>query len=402
MAEYIYAAKGSKGENIKGVIDSRSEGEAAQKLREKGLYPTSIRLQTAANRDLKISLPQKIKTKDIALMCRQFYSMLDSGISILECVEVLRRQTENKKLAQSLEDVYQKLQKGQLLSASMRQEKGVYPEILINMVEAGEVSGQIDVIMQRMAVHFEKENSINRKVQSAMTYPIIVISIAVLVVWFLISFVLPSFIDMFSGAGVELPLLTRMLLKVGGFTKNYWYIVFGGLFGGSYVLGKYIQTDEGRYRIDKMKLAFPIIKDMNTKVATSRFSRTLSTLMASGVPIIQAMDIVKNVIGNAVISKSIDEIMDEIKRGEGLANPLAALKVFPPMLISMIKVGEESGKLSDMLEKSADYYDAEVDDAITRMTTLLEPILIVVMAVIIGSIVMAIVLPMFDMFQHIG
>ena len=402
MAEYIYAAKGLKGENIKGVIDSRSEGEAAQKLREKGLYPTSIRLQTAANRDIKISLPQKIKTKDIALMCRQFYSMLDSGISILECVEVLRRQTENKKLAQSLEDVYQKLQKGQSLSASMRQEKGVYPEILINMVEAGEVSGQIDVIMQRMAVHFEKENSINRKVQSAMTYPIIVISIAVLVVWFLISFVLPSFIDMFSGAGVELPLLTRMLLKVGEFTKNYWYIVFGGLFGGAYVLGKYIQTDEGRYRLDKMKLAFPIIKDMNTKVATSRFSRTLSTLMASGVPIIQAMDIVKNVIGNAVISKSIDEIMDEIKRGEGLANPLAALKVFPPMLISMIKVGEESGKLSDMLEKSADYYDAEVDDAITRMTTLLEPILIVVMAVIIGSIVMAIVLPMFDMFQHIG
>ncbi|KDR93811.1 type IV pilus assembly protein PilC [Peptoclostridium litorale DSM 5388] len=402
MAEYIYTAKGRKGETLKGVIDSRSEGEAAQKLREKGMYPVSIKLQTVANRDIKISLPQKIKVKDIALMCRQFYSMLDSGISILECVEVLRRQTENRKLAQSLEEVYQKLQKGQTLSASMRQEKGIYPEILINMVEAGEVSGQIDVIMNRMAVHFEKENSINRKIQSAMTYPVIVISIAVLVVWFLISFVLPSFIDMFSGAGVQLPLLTRMLLKVGEFTKNYWYIVFGALLGGSYVLGKYLRTDEGRYQLDRFKLAFPIIKEMNTKVATSRFSRTLSTLMASGVPIIQAMGIVKKVIGNAVIAKSIDSVMDDIKRGEGLANPLAALKVFPPMLISMIKVGEESGKLSDMLEKSADYYDAEVDDAITRMTTILEPVLIIVMAVIIGTIVMAIVLPMFDMFQHIG
>jgi len=402
LQSYIYEALGAKGEKLRGVIESGSELEAIRKLREKEMYPISVKPQTLANRDIKLEIRRKIRMKDIAVMCRQFHAMLDSGISILECVDVLRRQTENKSLALSLGNVYQKLQKGQTLSIAMRLEKNIYPEILINMVEAGEASGQMDVVMQRMASHFEKENSLNRKIKTAMTYPAIIVAVSFMVVCFLMVFVLPTFVDMFKGSGAQLPLLTRMLLKSGEIMSNYWYLVFASFILAMFAVGKYVTSIQGRHRFDMLKMAVPIVRDMNIKIMASRFSRTLSTLLASGIPIIQAMGIVKKVMGNIVVSKGMDAVMSDIKRGEGLAQPLSEIKMFPPMLISMIRVGEESGTLSEMLSKSADYYDMEVEDSITRMTALLEPMLIVVMAMIVGTIVMAIVMPMFDMYQYLG
>lgn len=402
MENYIYEALAANGKKLRGVIESNSEFEAMRKLREKDMYPISVKPQTMANRDIKLEIRRKIRIKDIAVMCRQFHAMLDSGISILECVDVLRRQTENKTLAKSLGKVYQKLQKGQTLSIAMKLEKNTYPEILINMIEAGETSGQMDVVMQRMATHFEKENALSRKIKTAMTYPAIIVAVSFMVVCFLMVFVLPTFIDMFEGSGVQLPLLTRMLLKGGEIMSSYWYIVFAllmlAMFGG----GKYMASAQGRRRLDMLKIAIPVVREMNIKIMSSRFSRTLSTLLASGIPIIQAMGIVKKIMGNLVVAKGMDAVMSDIKRGEGFAQSLSEVKIFPPMLISMVKVGEESGTLSEMLSKSADYYDMEVEDSITRMTALLEPMLIVVMAVIVGTIVMAIVMPMFDMYQYLG
>ncbi|AHM56934.1 general secretion pathway protein F [Peptoclostridium acidaminophilum DSM 3953] len=402
MESYIYEALGTNGKKLRGVIESNSEFEAVRKLQEKELYPISVKLQTMANKDIRLKIRKKIKIKDIAVMCRQFHAMLDSGISILECVDVLRKQTENKTLAQSLGNVYQKLQKGQTLSIAMKLEKSTYPEILINMIEAGETSGQMDIVMQRMAFHFEKENALTRKIKTAMTYPAIIVAVSFMVVCFLMVFVLPTFVDMFEGSGAQLPLLTRMLLKSGDIMSSYWYIVFASLMLAMLGAGKYITSLKGRYRLDMLKIAVPIVREMNIKIMASRFSRTLSTLLASGIPIIQAMGIVKKIMGNSVVSKGMDAVMNDIKRGEGLSRPLSEVKIFPPMLISMVRVGEESGTLSEMLSKSADYYDMEVEDSIARMTALLEPMLIVVMAVIIGTIVMAIVMPMFDMYQYLG
>jgi len=402
LENYIYEALGGNGKKLRGVIESNSEFEAIRKLRDKDIYPISVKPQTVANRDIKLEIRRKIRIKDIAVMCRQFHAMLDSGISILECVDVLRRQTENKTLAKSLGNVYQKLQKGQTLSIAMKLEKNTYPEILINMIEAGETSGQMDVVMQRMAAHFEKENALNRKIKTAMTYPVIIVAVSFMVVCFLMVFVLPTFIDMFEGSGAQLPLLTRMLLKGGEIMSSYWYIVFSSLMLAMFGVGKYMTSTHGRHRLDMLKIAIPVVREMNIKIMSSRFSRTLSTLLASGIPIIQAMGIVKKIMGNSVVAKGMDAVMSDIKRGEGFAQSLSEVKIFPPMLISMVKVGEESGTLSEMLSKSADYYDMEVEDSITRMTALLEPMLIVVMAVIVGAIVMAIVMPMFDMYQYLG
>ncbi|MDK2918466.1 MAG: type pilus assembly protein PilC [Candidatus Petromonas sp.] len=402
MPNFKYRGKNIKGETLKGKLEAGSEKEAILLLRRQNIYPIEIKKESIANKEISFSIFQKVKIKDLAVFCRQFHAILDAGISVLESLDILRNQTENKKLRDAIDDIYEEVQKGKSLSSAMANYKSIFPEILINMIETGEVSGQLDVVLERMAVHFEKENKINQKIQGAMVYPAIISIVALLVVWFLMTFVLPNFVDMFKGFGITLPLPTRILLGTGKWLKNYWYILFAIIVALIYIFRKYSNTEKGRYRIDKLKLKLPVIGKVSGKIATSRFARTLSTLLASGISIIEAMEIVIRIIGNSVISEGIHKSMDNIKKGLGIAEPLKELGIFPPMLISMIRIGEESGSLDSMLAKTADFYDEEVESAVAKMTTLIEPLIIVILAFVVGAIVVSIVLPMFEMFNQIG
>lgn len=402
MPEYKYTGRTLSGQLSKGVITANNPEHASSQLREKKIYP--IKIEEENDRDIseKLRFSPRVKTKSLALFCRQFYSMLDAGIPIVESLGLLAKQTTNKRLKKATDFLCEEVQKGSLLSSAMKKKKEIFPNMLIYMVETGEVSGQLDAVMGRMAEHYEKETKLQSKIKNAMMYPMIVSIVAVLVIWFLITYVLPTFINMFAGFGAALPLPTRILLGVSSAFRNYWYLILGGLILLILAYKMYVKSQSGRYRIDLLKLRMPIFGNVNKKVATSRFARTLSRLLMSGINIIEAMDIVHKVIGNEVISRGISRSMDNIRKGGGITGPLGDLNVFPPVLISMMKIGEESGSMDAMLAKTADFYDQEVDSAIEKMTTLLEPLIIVVLAIIIGMIILAVVTPMFDMYQFVG
>ncbi len=402
MPNYNYTGKNLAGEISKGIITATSSENALNLLRKQSIYPIKINAENKRDLSMKLPFASPVKSKELSLFCRQFYAMLDAGIPLIETLDLLKKQTANKRLKAAIESIFEEVQKGSLLSRSMKKQSDVFPDILVYMVETGEISGQLDMVMGRMAEHFEKETKLQSKVQNAMLYPLIVSFVALCVIWFLITFVLPTFVDMFTGFGQELPLPTRLLLGLSSFFRNYWYIFFGSIAAFGFFFKRYSKTENGRYNIDNLKLKLPIFGDVNRKVATSRFSRTLSSLLISGINIIEAMDIVHKVIGNAVISKGIKRSMDNIRKGGGITGPLSELNVFPMVLISMLKIGEESGSIDSMLAKTADYYDEEVDSAIEKMTTMLEPMIIVILAVVVGGIILAVITPMFDMFQYVG
>ncbi len=401
MPVYKYKAVDKTGKNIKGEYSAKSLHDVQSMLRTKGYFPTKIEVATA-NKDISIlDTFTFITLKDIAVFCRQFYTMLNAGVTIIKCLDILRVQTEKRKLREILENVYEEVQKGLTFSESLRNYESVFPELLVNMVEAGEASGNLDIIMDRMATHYEKENRIRNKLRGAMVYPIILGIISVLVVVFLLTYVMPTFVGMFEGSGVELPLPTRILLAISTFITNYWYICLAIVFTAGYMMKKYAQSENGKLVIDNIKFKIPVIKGTTQKVVTSRFTRTLSTLLSSGIPLIQALDIVSRVVVNKVVQKGITTAKDDVKKGISLSEPIKRIGVFPPMVDSMISIGEESGSLDDILDKTANFYDEEVEVALQRMTTIIEPIMIVIMALVIGSIVIAMVLPMFDMFSTI-
>ncbi|MCG8541666.1 MAG: type II secretion system F family protein, partial [Clostridia bacterium] len=402
MPEYSYRAVSmTTGETEKGVYTAKSKIEAIEYLRHKRQIPILVEELKGSK---EIPLPKifvKVKTKDLAVLCRQFYAMLNAGISIVGCLDILTRQTENKILKSAMSDIYEEVQKGASLSETMKKRKDIFPELLINMIDAGEISGNLDTIMERMAVHFEKENKILNKIQGAMMYPIILSLLAIGVVIFLLIFIMPTFISLFEGSGAELPLPTRILLKLSDVIKNYWYILLMGIIGAVIGSKKALESDKGGLIIDNLKFRLPVVKNATKMVITSRFSRTLATLLSSGIPLIQALDVVSRVVGNRIVEKGIKTAIDEVRRGTSLAQPIKNMGVFPPMLDSMVAIGEESGSLDNILEKTANFYDDEVETSIAKLTAMMEPVMIVIMALVVGSMVVAMVLPMFSMMQTV-
>lgn len=403
MASFYYVGKNQTGENVKGTMEAETVNEVSVALRRQNIFPIKITNENSTGRDIKFrSRARSIRVKDLSIFCRQFHTIIGAGISLIECLDILRKQTENKTLAGILDEIYEEVQKGVTLSSAMDKHSKVFPDILRNMVRSGEMSGQLDIIMLRMAQHFDKENKINNKIRSAMVYPIILISVSVIVCFILLTQVLPGFIDMFSGFGVDLPLPTKILIIAGDITRKYWYIHLAILAAILVGFTRFLNTYEGRLKFDGFKLYMPIIGPVNKKIATSRFARTLSTMLSSGIPIIDAMELVIKVIGNQAVSKKLEESVERIKKGEGIADPISKVGVFPPMIISMIKIGEETGSLDSLLETSANFYDEEVELSIDGMVALINPIILLVMAFVVGGIVMAIALPMFDMYNHIS
>lgn len=397
---FKYKAVTKSGEPIEGFFEANEESDVLTMLKSNNYLPISVERDVGVDAQISLFTP-KIKKKDLAVFCRQFYTMVDAGIGIVKCFDILEAQTRNKTLKNALGAAYEDVQKGFTISEAMKKHEKIFPPILINMIEAGEVSGTLDTILERMANHFEQENKLENKIKSALIYPIVLIVVSIAVIVFMLIAVLPTFIGMFDGSGVALPWPTQVILDLSSWLQNSWYIFGGGvivILGGFMYFGS---TVEGRKLIDGLKIKIPGIRVTNAKIITSRFTRTLSTLMASGIPLLQALEVVGRVLNNTFVQNKLINSMDSIRKGASLSRAVKAMEIFPPMVDSMIKIGEESGALDDILAKTADFYDDEVETSLQRMTTLIEPILLVGMAVVIGFIVIAMALPMFDMVNTI-
>ncbi|MBN2797030.1 MAG: type II secretion system F family protein [Clostridia bacterium] len=401
MGIYIYEGKSFDGKSVKGELEVNSKSEAVSQLRKQNIFPIKVYEKESTSQDISFSLKKKkVKNRTLVVFCRQFAATLDAGISIIECLDILRKQTENKYLTEALDEIYNEVQKGITLSTAMKSFPKVFPEILINMVAAGEFSGALPDILHRMTEHFEKEDRINSKIKSATIYPKILAFVVFVVSSVLLIFVLPNFAKMFEDMGAELPLITQIFTNFGSFVADIWYIPVGIIIVLILFYRRMKSTEEGRIKWDKFKLGLPIFGVLTEKVVTSRFSRTLGAMLKSGIPIIEAMGQVSQVVGNKYVEHKIKESMEHIKRGEGVSRPLEAAEIFPPMLISMIRIGEETGTMDDLLAKTSEFYDEEVTIATTNMIQALNPLILMVMALIILPILVAIALPMFDMYNH--
>lgn len=398
MANFKYRAMSASGEKVEGNYDADSKEAVMDMLASNGMYPLLVEeVIESTNIELKLS-NGKVKVKDIAIFCRQFYTMLDAGITMNNALNILSNQLTNKKLKETVSQIEDDVKKGEMLSSSMRKFDDVFPALLISMVESGEMSGKLDEVMLRMSIHFEKENKVNNKVKSAMIYPIVLGVVAVAAVIVIMTFVMPTFVEMFEETGTELPFITKALIDISKFMSEQWYILLLIVISLAVGFNFYKNTKVGQTTLSKLKLKIPAIKNLNQMIIVSRFTRTLSTLLASGVSLIQSLDIISEIVGNKVAEDALHKVREEVFRGEGLYNPMMQSGIFPPMMCSMIKIGEETGSLDDIMDKTADFYDDELEQTIQSTVALVEPALIIVMGIVIGAIVLAIMIPMFTMY----
>lgn len=392
-----------RGQVIENIYRGETQEEVAQLIRGKGHKPILVTLEEAKGQDLnQLALFQpRVKVKDLAIFCKQLHTMLAAGMPLITALDVLASQSENKTLSVTTKEIGIMVQKGDVLSTAMKKYPKVFPKLLTNMVESGELTGNLDQVLLKMSEHYTKENKINSKIKSAMMYPLILSLLATGVVIFLLVFIMPTFLEMFQSSDVPLPTPTKVLLGISDALKQFWYLFIAGIVGLILLFRFIASQTSGRRVLHGLRLKLPVVGKATAKIATSRFTRTLSTLMASGIPIMQALEAAANVTDNQVVMDGIERLIEDIKKGSALSILLRRVGVFPPMMISMVGIGEESGALEEMLEKTADYYDEELETAIQKMISVLEPLMIVVMAVVIGFIVISMMLPMFDMMKTV-
>ena len=400
MAKFKYRALTSTNEKVEGVYEAKSKDEVLAIISSNGYYPLMVE-EVIESTNIDLGFKKKVKLKDIAVFCRQFYTMVDAGVQLDHCLEILSTQLTHPELKTALTQVYEDVQRGDSLADSMAKHDEVFPELLLKMIQSGELSGNLDTILLRMSLYYEKENKINSKVKNAMIYPAILAVVAAGAVTVILTFVMPTFIEMFDENGVELPLLTRALLWTSDFITSHALSIIVVLFASVFAYRLYSRTDHGKYTISQLKLAIPIAKPLNQKIIVSRFTRTLSTLLSSGMPLAQSIQIVSEVVQNKIAEQALLTVREELVKGEGLSGPMKESGIFPPMLSSMIHIGEETGALDEILNKTADFYDDELEAQIQATTALIEPLLIVIMGIIIGAIVLAIMIPMFEMYTQI-
>ncbi|TCT16894.1 type IV pilus assembly protein PilC [Natranaerovirga pectinivora] len=399
MGTYSYKALTRDGKNKKGTLEANNKDTAFSMIKENGWIPLSIAEQSVLNKDLNITFGTLVKVNELSLFCKQFVSILSAGLSVLDALDLLGEQTSNKYLKKAIVDIYGSVEKGNSLASSMANHPKIFPNLLVNMVDAGEMSGNLEIAFDRMATHFEKETKLKQTIKKATTYPIMVSIIAFIVVGVLVTFVVPSFVDMFDSAGMELPALTRILLSISSFIRHQWLFLILGSVGGLFALIYYSKSEQGKILISSIMLKLPLFGTLNIKVAASRFTRTLSTLLASGISLLEAIEIVAKLIDNHVVSKHLTDVKEQVSRGIPLSKPIKDEKIFPPMVTHMVKVGEDTGTLEETLNKVADFYDSDVETAVAQLTTMLEPLIIVILAVVVGFIVLSIIQPMFQMYD---
>ncbi len=397
---FNYRAVDATGSVIEDVANAENEDAVLLMLRGKGYTPININ-EKLQSKEISFGNSGKLNLKDIISFCRQESIMLKSGMDLNRSLDVLAKQSKSKKLKKNLYGLSDSVKKGTELSKSMENQGSAFPYLLKRTVQAGEMSGQMAEIIEKMAIHYEKDMKLRRKIRGAMMYPIILAFIVVAAVAILLTQVMPNFVQMFEGADMELPALTRFVMSLSDLLVHNWVWILLVLFAVVFLIRVALKQKEIRISWDKIKLKLPLIGPNVSKIATARFTRTLSTMLYSGIPMIQALRAAGETTGNKFVESKIEETVEGIEKGMGMTAQLAATNIFPPMMLSMIGIGEESGRLDEMLEKTAEYYDEEMEAALEALVTMLEPLLIVIMGVVIGTIVVAMYLPMFDVINTI-
>lgn len=401
---YFYKAKNQEGRLLTGTLLADTEKAVARYIQGQGCFVLQIKEQAGTSELIGDFLGKwhTVKTKDVAVVCRQLSTMMDAGLPLVTCLSIIIDQTNNARIKTALQNVYKKVKEGEAFSLALAEHPGVFPVMLVKMVEAGEIGGVLDEVLGRSAMHFEKEHKLNEKIRSAMLYPAVVMVMAVLSIIFIITFVLPTFMTMFENMNVELPWPTRLLSATGNLVRAQWplFLLLGVITGacGKLVLNR----SEFRKIWEQVVLYSPIVGQLVYKVAVARFCRILSTLLRGGVPIILALDVVKKVVDNLSMMEGISSSQQKLKAGMSLAAALGASRVFRPMVIQMVAVGEESGTVDKMLGKIADYYESEIDETVTRLGSIIEPAVVGILGIVIGFIVSAVILPLFDIMANVG
>jgi type IV pilus assembly protein PilC len=400
MPVFEYTARNaSTGQILKGTLDVPTRDDVLKHIKQQKMIVVNVREQP---KQLTLSLKRKgVRTRDIVIFTRQFATMINAGLPLVQSLDILARQTENPALGEVTRQVVFDVESGHTLADAFSKHPKAFTELYVNMVAAGEAGGILDTILMRLATFLEKSDALIRKVKGAMVYPAVIMSVAAIAVAVLLVFVIPTFQKMFASVGMELPLPTRIVIGMSNALINYWWVMLGVIALIIYGIRNYYKTPDGRKRIDQMMLNAPVIGDLLRKSAVSRFTRTLGTLISSGVSILDGLEITAKTAGNRVIHDAVMESRNSIAGGETIASPLEKSKVFPPMVISMIAVGEQTGGLDEMLSKIADFYDEEVDVAVSARLSLMEPMMIVVLGVIVGGMVVAMYLPIFDMMNAV-
>lgn len=403
MPKFNYRAMSSVGE-IKEYknFEADSIEDVYAMLKSNNMMPLTVE-ENQQSAEIKFDFVSKVKLRDIAIFCRQFSTMLEAGVTINASVNMLAEQLPNKKLKVVLSAIDEDIKKGEALSVAMGKHEDYFPSLLISMVEVGEMSGTLDSIMARMAVYYEKQHKLNGKIKNAMIYPVILSLVTVAVMTIILVFVMPMFIEMFESSGAELPWTTKLTLAISDFLRERWYIVIAivAILGSGFWFYT-TKVESGIRNHNIYKLRYSPFKELNQKVVVSRFTRSLATVLSAGVTVINALEVVGGVLGNKFAENEIKSVKERVLKGEGLAQPIKDTGVFPLMLSSMVKIGEESGSLDDILSKTADFYDDELDRAIEAITSIIEPIMLVVMGIIVGFLIISVLTPMFEMYHTIA
>lgn len=399
MPKFIYKGVTSSNNEVKGEIQAENRNEAISLLRKKKIRAISVQKKPA---DFSLKLGAKVRLVDVSRFTRQFAAMTSAGLPLVQCMDILSTQSENKTLSGAVRQVSSDIQGGSSLAEALAKHPKIFNTLYCNMVAAGESSGNLDGVLVRLAEYQEKATALIRKVKGAMTYPVILLIVAIGATALLLTFVVPRFAEMFVDLGGKLPLPTRIVMGLSIFLQKYILLIIAIIVGGFIILNRYHKTENGALLLDSIILKIPIIGDLQRKSAISRFSQTLSTLLNSGISILNALSITSKTVGNKILERGIAHTIEKITGGQSIAEPLSNTGLFPPMVIHMIAVGEKTGDISGMLQKIASFYEEEVDAAVDALTSILEPIMIVVMGIIIGGILVSMYLPMFDMVNMVG
>ncbi len=399
MPIFIYSAKTVAGDIQTGNVDLPNREAVIGYLRRQRLIPVTVREKP---KDVSFHLGRRVGMKEIVHFTRQFATMVNSGLPLVQCLDILSQQTENKFLANSIKEVQADVESGATLADALRNHPKVFNDLYVNMVAAGEAGGILDTVLLRLAMFLEKNEKLVRKVKGAMIYPGVIMTVAVIAITVLLVFVIPTFQSMFASVDLALPAPTRLVIWLSDMLQAYWWLMIGLVVAGVWSIRMYYKTAGGRLALDKLLLRFPILGDLLRKTAVARFTRTLGTLLSAGVSILDGLEITARTAGNRVIHDAVMRSRSSIAGGETIAEPLKQSGVFPPMVTQMINVGEQTGTIDEMLDKVADFYDDEVDTAVDALLAAMEPVLIVFLGVVVGGMIVAMYLPIFDMINVVG
>lgn len=399
MPGFSYVAVDKRGKEKRGSLEAETRERALEQLKAEGLIPVSVREQGALNKEIDFSIGKKVKPRDLSVFCRQFVSITQAGVPMKEALQMLSEQTENKWLKRAISEVLLNVEKGNTLADSMRSQPDIFPPMLVNMVEAGEQSGSLEMAFSRMAVHFEKEAKLKATIKKATIYPIILVIAAIGVIAVMLLFVIPIFIDMFADLDIEMPAITMFVMNSSKWMTSHWYVLLAIIVGVVVAYKLIYRTTQGRLTIDRIKMKMPLFGKLTVKTACSQFARTMSTLLMSGISTIDALETTSKIVNNIHYTNAMLKAREEVMKGVPLSEPLEASGIFPPMVYHMTGIGEETGNVEEMLEKMADYYDEEVEMTTQSVLAAMEPIIILFMALIIGTLVIAVIWPIASMYN---